>query len=166
MDISKLKIIETAIIVAAYFLLRIISQKLIDRTVANGTMQKTRGKVIKKAQNLILLLVVLIFILIVWGVDQSELAYFVGSVLTVIGIALFAQWSILSNITAGILIFFNHSVRLDDTIRIMDKEFDIEGRVSDIGLFFVIIKTEEDEKITIPNNVLIQKMVKLKKREA
>ena len=165
MDISKLKIIETASIVAAYILLRIVSNKLIDRTVANGTMQKTRGKVIKKAQHLILLLVVSIFILIVWGVDQGELAYFVGSVLTVIGIALFAQWSILSNITAGILLFFNHSVRLDDTIRILDKEFDIEGRVSDIGLFFVILKTEDDEKITIPNNVLIHKMIKLKKKD-
>lgn len=102
------------------------------------------------------------FVLIVWGVDQTELAFFVSSVLTVIGIALFAQWSILSNITSGMILFFNHSVKLDDTVSVIDKDYQIVGRVSDIGLFFVILKTEEDEKVSIPNNVFVQKMIKQK----
>jgi small-conductance mechanosensitive channel len=74
----------------------------------------------------------------------------------VIGIALFAQWSILSN-NLSIIIFFNHSVKLEDTITIIDKDYEVEGRVSDIGLFFVILKTKESEEISIPNNVFIQK---------
>ncbi len=160
MEIPDIKIIQTAIAVLAYILLRIVISKLIDRTVANSLMQKTRGKIIKKALHLMVILIVATFILIVWGVDQTELAFFIGSVLTVIGIALFAQWSILSNITSGIIIFFNHSVKLDDTISIIDKDFEIEGRISDIGLFFVILKTKDDEKISIPNNIFIQKMIK------
>lgn len=160
MDIPNIKIIETIIAVALYIILRLITNKIIDKTVATSFMQKTRGKIIKKALNLILILLVSTFILIVWGVDSSELAFFIGSVLTVIGIALFAQWSILSNITSGIILFFNHSVKLDDTITIIDKDYAIKGRVSDIGLFFVILKTEEDEKVSIPNNVFIQKMIK------
>lgn len=162
MDITNIKIIETATAFVVYAILRMVSNKIIDRTVATSLMQKTRGKIIKKALNLILLLLVSIFVLIVWGVDQNELAFFIGSVLTVIGIALFAQWSILSNITSGIILFFNHSVKLDDTIMIMDKDYEVEGRVSDIGLFFVILKTKEQEKVTIPNNVFIQKMIKQK----
>jgi len=162
MDITNIKIIETVTALAVYVILRVVSNKIIDRTVATSLMQKTRGKIIKKALNLILLLLVSIFVLIVWGVDQNELAFFVGSVLTVIGIALFAQWSILSNITSGIILFFNHSVKLDDTIIIMDKDYEVEGRVSDIGLFFVILKTKDQEKVTIPNNVFIQKMIKQK----
>ena len=47
----------------------------------------------------------------------------------------------------------------------MDKDFNIEGRVSDIGLFFVTLKTEHNEKISIPNNVFIQKMIKQKSNE-
>jgi len=135
---------------------------MIDKTVTKRFIQKTRGKIIKKALNLILLTTVFIFILVVWGVDQNELVFFLGSILTVIGIALFAQWSILSNITAGIILFFNHTVKLDDTITIVDKDYEIEGRVSDIGLFFVILKTKEGEQVSIPNNVFIQKMIKLK----
>jgi small-conductance mechanosensitive channel len=46
--------------------------------------------------------------------------------------------------------FISHPVKLGESITIIDKEFDITGRVSDIGLFYVIMKTETDEKIMIP----------------
>jgi small-conductance mechanosensitive channel len=42
--------------------------------------------------------------------------------------------------------FISHPVKLGESITIIDKEFDITGRVSDIGLFYVIMKTETDEK--------------------
>lgn len=157
-----IKIIETVVVIALYFLLRILSNKYIDRTVENSLMQKTRGKIIKKAISFILLLIFFTVISIVWGVNQSELALFIGSVLTVIGIAFIAQWSVISNITSGIIIFFNHPVKLDDTISIIDKDYQVEGRVSDIGLFFVILKTKEGEQITVPSNVFVQKMIKKK----
>jgi len=153
-------IIQSAIALLLYILLRALANKSIDRTVAKRLMVKTRGKIVKKATNLILLLIFSTFILIVWGVDQSELVFFMGSILAVIGIALFAQWSILSNITSGFILFFSHSVKLDDTVTVMDKDYDIQGRVSDIGLFFVILKTENGEVISIPSNVFIQKMIR------
>ena len=162
METANIKIIETAIIIAAYILLRIISNKLVSRTMISQVIQKQRGKIIKKATNLIYLSISITFILLIWGVDQSELAVFISSVLTVIGIALFAQWSILSNITTSLIIFFNHSVKLEDTIIIVDKDYEVEGRVSDIGIFFVKLKTKDSEEITIPNNVFIQKMIKKK----
>lgn len=166
MEILNLKIIETLIAVVLYVLLRVVVNKSIDKTVANSLMQKTRAKIVKKSVNLILILTFFIFILVVWGVDQSELAFFMGSVLTVIGIALFAQWSILSNITSGLILFFNHSVKLDDTITVMDKDYNIEGRISDIGLFFVILKTKEGEVVSIPSNVFLQKMIKKKPNDS
>jgi len=160
MDITSLKLIESAIALIVYLILRALANKSIDGTVSKKLLVKTRGKLVKKAFHVFLLLILLTFILIIWGVDQSELAFFMGSVLAVIGIALFAQWSILSNITSGLILFFNHSVKLDDTVAIMDKDYDIQGRVSDIGLFFVILKTDQGEVISIPSNVFMQKMVR------
>ncbi len=162
MDIPNIKIIITVTAIVVYIILRVLADKIIDKTVGKKFIHKTRGKIVKKAINLIFLITVLIFILIVWGVDQAELAIFLGSTLAVLGIALFAQWSILSNVTAGIIIFFNHSIRLDYTITIIDKDYEVEGRISDIGLFFVILKTIEGDQVSIPNNVFIQKMIKLK----
>lgn len=164
MNLLELKILETAIAFVLFFVLRMISGKLIDRTVSKHLLQHARGKIIKKVVQIVLATIALIFILTVWGVDQSELFLFMASVLTVIGIALFAQWSHLSNITSGIIIFFNHSVTLEDTIVILDKEFEIEGRISDIGFFFVKIITPEGEEVTMPNNILLQKMIKKKNR--
>jgi small-conductance mechanosensitive channel len=162
MNLIELKILETAIAVVLFLLLRFVAIKFIDRTVSKSLLQKTRGKIIKKIFQIILVAVTLPFILTVWGVEQSELFVFMASVLTVIGIALFAQWSLLSNITSGIIIFFNHSVRLDDTIVIIDKDYEVEGRISDIGLFFIKLKTTQGEEVTLPNNVFLQKMIKKK----
>lgn len=160
MDPINLRLIETAAGITIYVFLRMLLYRYIDKTVTSQFMHKTRSKIVKKAVNVILIITTAIFILIVWGVDPAEMVYFMSSVLTVVGIAMIAQWSILSNITSGIILFFNHNVKLDDTITVIDKDYEIEGRISDIGLFFVILKTTKGEVVTIPCNVFIQKMVK------
>jgi small-conductance mechanosensitive channel len=156
----KLQIIETAIVVLIYVVLRVVTNRSVDRFVSNNRASKTRGKIVKKAIHLTIITILAFIIFTIFGVNQSELAIFIGSMLTVMGIAFFAQWSILSNITSGIIIFFNHPFKLDDTITIFDKDYEIEARVSDIGLFFVVLKTKSGEQITIPNNLFIQKMIK------
>ena len=82
---------------------------------------------------------------------------FVTSILTVIGVAFFAQWSILSNITAGIIVFFSSPFRIGDTIKILDKDYPIEAKIIDIKSFYTLLKTEEGEQISLPNNLLLQK---------
>jgi small-conductance mechanosensitive channel len=159
---TQIQIIETVIAVTVYMIIKILIHRYIDRIVSNSVSTKKRGKVVKKAINVIVLSIFLIVIFSIFGVDQSELAVFIGSVLTVMGIALFAQWSILANITAGVIIFFNHSAQLDDTITIIDKDYEIEGRISDIGLFFIILKTTNNEQIDIPNSIFLNKMIKKK----
>tara|TARA_R110000850_G_scaffold256916_2_gene382889 strand:+ start:949 stop:1446 length:498 start_codon:yes stop_codon:yes gene_type:complete len=162
MDATNFKILETIIAVVLFVVLKIVVDKSINRTVAKNLLQKTRGKIVKKIVNTLLLVLLILFILIIWGLNQSDILLFVSSVLAVVGIAFFAQWSILSNITSGLIIFFGHSVKLDDVITVLDKDFEIEGRISDIGLFFVIIKTEAGDQITLPSNVFIQKMIRKK----
>lgn len=160
MNMTKIQLIEAGITVIIYFALNFLISRNIDRIVEKTVAGKARGKIVKKAVNLTTLTIFIIILFSIFGVDQSELAVFIGSVLTVAGIALFAQWSIISNITSGIIIFFNHPVKLNDTLTIIDKDYETKGRISDIGLFFVTLKTIEGEVITIPNNVFIQKMIK------
>lgn len=157
---SEIQLVETAVAIALYVLIRLIILKSIEKTVAKGHIPASRVKLIKKATNLILLVIFITGILIIWGVNQSEIALFIGSVLTVVGIALFAQWSILSNITSGIILFFHHSVKMDQTIAIIDKDYEISGKVTDIGLFYVLLETEEGDEVSIPNTVFMQKMIK------
>lgn len=163
MEISYIKVIESLVVIVIFILIRTASNIIIDKTKTSRLIQKSRAKIIKKGVNLILMVLLITMIFIIWGVNQSALAFYIGSILTIVGVAFFAQWSILSNITSSIILFFNHPVKLEDTIIIMEaKEYEIEGRVSNIGLFFVTLKTTENEEITLPNNVFLQKLIKKK----
>jgi small-conductance mechanosensitive channel len=96
-----------------------------------------------------------------WGVKQTDLVVFISSVMAILGIAFVAQWSLLSNITAGLILFFNHPLKIGDHIKILEKDFVIEGIVNDITFFFIHIKTENNEKITISNTVILQKTISI-----
>lgn len=160
MDSTEIKILQTAITLAIFLFIRILVVRIINRTVRNNILQKTRGKIIKKIFAIGFTLLAIYFISTIWGVDQSELLLYFVSALTVLGIALFAQWSHLSNLTSAIIIFFTHNVRLDDTISIIDRDFEIEGRVSDISFFFIRLRTAEGDEVILPNNIFMQKMIK------
>ncbi len=162
MEILEIKLVESIILLVIITFSKLIINYFISKTVSKSLLNKTRGKLVRKIVNFILSVFLIVFILIIWGVDQSELLLFMTSVLTVIGVALFAQWSLLSNLTAGVILFFNHSVKLDDTITIMDKDYEIEGRITDIGYFFITLKTKEGDQITLPSNVFLQKTIKKK----
>lgn len=162
MEQYNIQIIETLAVLVSFFLIRYTITKTIEKVASKFSYQKPRVKIVKKIINLFLTIGVAGILLLIWGVDQSEFVYYISTVLTILGIAFFAQWSIISNITSTLIIFFNHPAKIGDTITVFDKDYPIEGRISDIGVFFVILKTKEGEKITLPSNVFIQKMIKKK----
>ena len=92
------------------------------------------------------------------GVEYSQISIFLSSVIALFGVAFIAQWSILSNITASIIIFFNFPYRVGDHIKVVDKDSEIAGIVEEISLFHVLIR-KDDEIITYPNNLILQKAV-------
>jgi small-conductance mechanosensitive channel len=114
-----------------------------------------------KAIHLSSFLTAIILLSAIWGLKQNEIAIFVGTVLTAFGIAFFAQWSLLSNVTSSLLLFFNHPVKIGDSIKILDKDYPFEGEVTDLTYFFVHLKTVNGETITIPNSLLLQKSISI-----
>ncbi|CAM4105450.1 mechanosensitive ion channel domain-containing protein [Gillisia limnaea] len=156
-----IRVIETIITVASFFILRFVTGKFLGKIQNKYNYSKYRIRPILKFINVFIFITLIIIIVAIWGVEQSKLLTFVTSVLTVVGIALVAQWSILSNLSSALIIFINHPVKLGESITILDKEFDISGQVSDIGLFYVILKTDTNEKIMIPNNIFLQKATKI-----
>ncbi len=162
MELYYTKIIESIVVITIFIGIRIAMNKLINKTIIDKVIQKSRSQLIRRVINFITLLVCTTVLMIIWGVKQSELAVFVGSILTIVGVAFFAQWSLLSNITSSIIIFFGHSVKIGDAIAIMEtKDYEIRGVVMNIGLFFTKIKViDSEEEITLPNNIFIQKTIR------
>jgi small-conductance mechanosensitive channel len=159
MEPYRIQIIETIVVIAGYVVTHYITKVFVNNSLKRTHLQRGRRKMIIKVVHLLSLVAALILLSAVWGLQQDEIAVFVGTILTALGIAFFAQWSLLSNITSSLLLFFNHPAKIGDTIRILDKDCPFEGEVSDLTFFFVHLKTANGEIITIPNSLLFQKSV-------
>lgn len=90
------------------------------------------------------------------GVTYGELTLFLSSFFAVLGVALFAQWSILSNVTASVLIFFQFPYRIGDRILIPNKDYDLSGVIEEIGTFHVLIRRKDGVLVTYPNSLILQ----------
>lgn len=155
----KSQIIQTLVVLSILIVGKVIFNTSINRIYLKLKLKSQRKKVILKIVNLFLFIVCGLSIAAIWGLDKSQLVLFITSVVTVLGIAFFAQWSILANITSGLILYFNHPLNFGDTIKIIDKDFPIEGIIEDISFFFLHIKTKDGEHITIPNSVILQKTI-------
>lgn len=114
---------------------------------------------IEKVFELLFVVAALIVIAFIWSVDIKGISVVASSVFAIIGVAMFAQWSILSNVTASIIIFFTFPARIGDTIRIVDGDNSVEGTIQEISLFQIELKDSDNHTVLYPNNLLLQKPV-------
>jgi small-conductance mechanosensitive channel len=159
MELYKIQIIETAAVIVGYIITYYITKNFVNNSLKHTNIQRGRRKMIIKAVQLLSFLMSIVLVSAIWGLKQNEIAVYVGTILTAIGIAFFAQWSLLSNVTSSLLLFFNHPVKIGDKIKVLDKDCPFEGEVTDLTYFFIHVKTNEGEITTIPNSVLLQKSV-------
>lgn len=151
------EITSTVILLAVVFLLRYFSTKAVRKYAIISEVLDHRANLVIKYISVLLTAISLIAIIVIWGVDTDYIITTLSAVITVIGVALFAQWSILSNITSGIILLFSFPFKIGDIIRIHDKDFPIEAEIDDIRTFHTLLRTKEGEIITYPNNLLLQK---------
>lgn len=161
MDNLKIEVIETLVLLVVLAAIRFIINHPVNKALKKFQFSIQRRRIIIKIVNSFLLLSAVVIIIGIWGIAKEKLILFISSVLTIIGVAFFAQWSILSNITAGFILFFNHPLKIGDHIKVLEKDFVIQGTINDITFFFLHIKTEDGEHITIPNSVVLQKNISI-----
>ncbi|RZJ53667.1 MAG: mechanosensitive ion channel [Flavobacterium sp.] len=155
------EILATIILIITLIALRMIVAKLIRSFAKSSHLLEHRTNLVIKYIQILMNILVTISLIIIWGVDTKDIFITVSSIATVIGVAMFAQWSILSNITSGMILFFSFPFRIGDTIKIHDKDFPIEAEIEDISAFHVNLRTREGEKIIFPNNLLLQKGISI-----
>ncbi|HLV51716.1 MAG TPA: mechanosensitive ion channel domain-containing protein [Flavobacterium sp.] len=153
------RIIGTLILIIVLYIIRFGMSKIISKFSAYSEKAENRSKLIVKYINSTLSVLFIIFLIILWGVDTKSLFGFMGAAVTFIGVALFAQWSVLSNFTAGMIMFFAFPYNIGDRIKIHDKDFPIEAKIDDIKAFHTILITDDGERISYPNNLFLQKSV-------
>lgn len=151
------EIIATLVVILTFIGIRLTINAIITRFGKQSNFPHSRTNLVMKYIDYLITSLAIIALIGIWGVERQQAFLAISSIFTVIGVALFAQWSILSNVTAGILLFFSFPFKIGDRIRILDKEFPIEAEIIDIKSFYTLLKSSEGEEISYPNNLLLQK---------
>ncbi|MGR3810597.1 mechanosensitive ion channel domain-containing protein [Jiulongibacter sp. NS-SX5] len=147
---------STALSVFIFIVVRTITGKVIKRQAKKHDLDRARSLYTQKFFDATWLVVLLLTLGFIWNVSYKGIF---ASFFAVAGVALFASWSMLSNITASVILFFNFPFKIGSKIKIMDKDDSVIGTVKDITFFAIQIEDAERNLVSYPNNVAIQKAI-------
>lgn len=143
------------VILGLYLIITKLALPLVNSKVDSSKLKSEAYNTAQHAIRLIVGLVALAILLLIWGINFSGLLLVSTSLITLTGVALFASWSLLSNITAYFIILFHQSLQRGNFIRIIDGDNYIEGYVADVSLFNTKLITEDREVVLYPNNLVM-----------
>jgi small-conductance mechanosensitive channel len=162
----RLEIINTAILFGILFIINFIIKIIIRRIGKRSNIIEARVKLIGRYVTVMLILIAFLIESFILGARIEDLVVVFSSVFAILGLALFAIWSILSNITSGIIMFFSFPYKVGDKIKIHDKDFPIEAIIEDIRAFQLHLRLDNGDLVTYPNNLILQKAVTLVQKDA
>jgi small conductance mechanosensitive channel len=144
---------QRLIVVGVVLLATTVVARLVDRRIARRDLPPeamTRYRVARRSITTVIMFVGLLSALLVIPQVRAVAGGLLASS-AVIGIVVgFASQRTLGNFVAGLLIAFTQPVRLGDDVVIES----IEGTVEEIGLIYTFVRTENGDRLVIPNEKL------------
>ncbi|MGB8003982.1 MAG: mechanosensitive ion channel domain-containing protein [Gaiellaceae bacterium] len=141
------------IVVGVVMLVTIVVARLIDRRIARRDLPPgaiTRYRVLRRSVTATIIFVGLLSALLVIPAVRAVAGGLLASS-AVLGIVIgFASQRTLGNFVAGLLIAFTQPLRLGDDVVIENTE----GVVEEIGLIYTFVRTENGDRLVIPNEKL------------
>jgi small conductance mechanosensitive channel len=141
------------VVLGAVILVTVLVARLVDRRIARKDLAAetmTRYRVVRRSITTGIVFVGLLSALLV----IPEVRAVAGGLLAssaVLGIVVgFASQRTLGNFVAGLLIAFTQPVRLGDHVVVEDTE----GVVEEIGLIYTFVRTQNGDRLVIPNEKL------------
>jgi len=160
------ELIISGFVLLSLLIIRFITNFTIRKVAKKNGINKARTSLICRYVTVMLFLLALIIEAFIFGAEFKELAVVFSSVFAILGIALFAIWSILSNVTSGIIMFFSFPYKVGDKVSIHDKDFPVEAIIEDIRAFQLHLRLDNGDLVTYPNNMMLQKAVTLVEKDA
>lgn len=160
------QLVITAIVLISLLIIRAITNFTIAKVARKNGINEARIRLVFRYVSVTLVLIAIVIVTYIFGAKFKDLALIFSSVFAVIGIGLFAVWSILSNVTSGVIMFFNFPYKVGDKIKIHDVDFPITAIIEDIRAFHLHLRLDNGNLVTYPNNLMLQKAVTLVKKDA
>lgn len=160
------ELINSLIVLFAFFVAYIITTAIVRKIGKSKSKNKGRIKLVGRYISVILLIVACLVEAFILGVQLNDIVVLFSSIFAILGITLFANWSILSNVTSGIIMFFSFPYKIGDKIHIHDKDYEIIAIIEDIRSFQIHLRKDNGELVTYPNSLILQKAVSLLEKNA
>ena len=160
------ELIYTTILIIVLIIIRFLFKISIKKIGTKSGINQARISLINRYVTVTLVLLAILIESFILGAEPNDIALVFSSVFAILGIALFAIWSILSNVTSGVIMFFSFPYKVGDKIQIHDKDFPVEAIIEDIRAFQIHLRLDNGDLVTYPNNLILQKAVTLLKKDA
>ena len=155
-NVLLFQIVATVAAGAIYLAVRIACNRSIDRLVrSRQRMHPRRVASTRRALSVVTVVMLFATLAVIWSIDLRSLAVTSGAILAALGIAFFAQWSVLSNVTISFIMFWRFPIHVGDRIKVLSDQ-PISGTVTDLTPFFIVLKDEDSNTVTVPNAVSLQ----------
>ena len=95
----------------------------------------------------------------IFGIGLQGIWVSIAAFLAMVVVGFFAAWSMLSNIFAAVLLLIMRPLKIGDKVTIVPEN--ISGKVTDIGMIFTKVESDEGDAVNIPNSLLLQRFLKV-----
>ncbi|WP_240220984.1 mechanosensitive ion channel domain-containing protein [Rheinheimera hassiensis] len=153
------QLLLSATVVVLYFIISRRVMPLLYQVIAHSKLKAEMNKRAAAVFHIMLVLLLVVVLSIIWGIDIRGLLVLASSMIAVVGVALFAAWSLLSNITAFFILLGQKAFAEGMEVRVIDGGNYLEGRIVEINLFSTVLRTKDNEQVVYPNNLLISRPV-------
>jgi small-conductance mechanosensitive channel len=152
-------IVRIAIILIAGYLLTGLALRGIQTA---GTKANIPVMLLQPLRNMLKLVAVAIILTLVAGQFGIELMTILTATVAMVAIGFIAVWSMVSNVTATLLLVTVRPFNIGDTVQFAGEE--VKGKVVDVNLFYTTLQPEGEDCFQIPNNMFFQKVLKRRQR--
>ncbi len=142
-------------ILAAWAFKRFIIDELIDRSAERIKLKEHVTKPLKKFFSFVVYIIAFFILLGIWGLRGTLTGVLAGAGIAGIVIGL-AVRDIVSDLLAGIILLFDRPFKIGDAVVFGD----VGGKILDIGIRSVKLKTWDGVFVTIPNSKIYSGVVK------
>ena len=141
-----------AIIIIAVWLSRVV-QRLVGRGMERGGLSvRSTVALVQRAIHYLLVLVGVAVALQVIGISLTTV--FAAGAVVAVGVG-FALQNILQNFVSGIILLAERSIKETDVLEVENRTIQVER----VGVRATVARTRDNERIIIPNSILVQSIV-------
>jgi len=129
------------------------------RMVALQPQYQREIRLISKIVTMAALVIIVMALLESLNVPLGNVWTAVSTILALVAIGFVAVWSILSHMTASVVLLLQRPFRIGDNLQLGSEEY--VGKVLKTGLFYTHVKDPEGGESLIPNNLLFQQRIRI-----